>query len=109
MLALRQTARRTSVGPSAEKSVQVAVTDQHCASWPIDQFDTGHWSGQGAAVEEDSFQIQRKVGFFLQAFEVFGNAERIGVVRGGKGGGIVFHFQASGRHAVFAACCVYNY
>lgn len=93
-------ARRTSIGLSAEKSVQVAVTDQHRASWPIHQFDTGHWRGQGAAVQEDRFQIQRKVTFFLEAFEIFRNTQRVGVVRGRNCGGTAFRFQASRRHAV---------
>ena len=41
------------------------------------------------AVQEDSFHIQRKVTFFLEAFEIFRNTERVVVVRGGKCGGAV--------------------
>ena len=80
------TARRTMTNPSAEEFVQVALADQHLASWGIDQFDTGYWSGQGAAVQEDRFHIQRKVTFFLKAFEICRNVERVGAVRGGKFG-----------------------
>ena len=56
-------------------------------------------------MQEDSFHIQRKVTFFLETFEIFRNAERVAVVRGGNCGGTAFRFQASGRHAVSVWVC----